>query len=143
MKDKDIFDEIRKANRDMDDILDEMIGFKRMSLRRKHYYNPPVDIYETDENFIINIELPGMEKEDISLTLSDDVLIIKGVRENGRSRSEEISYYHMEMNYGPFERRIRIPRNIDHDKMEVTYENGILIIELPLQIRVMKKIEIE
>lgn len=142
MKDDDIIDEIKKTRQDIDVIMNEMIGYSKISMYRHNFYNPPVDIYQTKDEHIIVVELPGMEKDEIAISVSDDVLYIKGVRKV-RQQDCKVSYYHMEISYGPFERRIRIPRNINYDSMKVMLENGLLTIVLPLKAKIMKKIEIE
>lgn len=144
MKDDDILDEIRKTRQEMDMFMNEMIGFSRISLYKHTYYNPPIDIYETSKEFIINAELPGMTKEEIIISIADDVLYIKGERKIEEKRNKlEMCYYHMEINYGPFERRIRIPRNININKMKISLKNGILTIILPLKAKIIKRIEIQ
>ncbi len=142
MKDDDILDEIKKTRQELDMFMNEMVGFSKISMYRHTYYNPPVDIFRTVNEFIIKAELPGMKKEEITISTSDDILFIRGIRKM-QSKEKEVSYYHMEINYGPFERRIRIPRNIEYNSMHVSLESGILTIILPLKQKIMKRIEIQ
>lgn len=142
MKDDDIIDEIKKTRQDIDILMSEMIGYSKISMFKHNYYNPPVDIYQTKKEYIIVVELPGMSKDEITISVSDDILYVKGVR-RVREKDNKVSYYHMEISYGPFERRIRIPRNIDYESMNVTLDNGLLKIILPLKAKIMKRIEIE
>ncbi|MDI6699633.1 MAG: Hsp20/alpha crystallin family protein [bacterium] len=130
-------------NDNIDSFIDDFVGFSKvLSFRRTHLI-PPADIYEVKERFIIVVEIPGMEKKDISLTVSDDILILKGEKKRKTFLENDICYYHMEIEYGPFERRFKIPSNSDIDNMEVEYKNGFLRIELPLVYKKIKKIKIE
>uniref|UniRef100_A0A7C3N7V1 Hsp20/alpha crystallin family protein n=1 Tax=candidate division WOR-3 bacterium TaxID=2052148 RepID=A0A7C3N7V1_UNCW3 len=127
----------------IDSLIDDFLGFSRVVSFRKTHLVPPADIYEVKDRFIIVVEIPGMEKKDISLTVSDDILILKGEKKRKTFLENDICYYHMEIEYGPFERRFRIPSNSDIDNMEVEYNNGFLRIEIPLIYKKIKKINIE
>ncbi|MDD3803261.1 MAG: Hsp20/alpha crystallin family protein [bacterium] len=134
---------IEKAKKEMDTLMDEIVGFSRISLYRKTHFSPPVDIYEANNRFVIITDVAGIDKKQISITVSDDVLIIKGERQRSNAIEENLCYYHMEIEYGPFERRIRIPRNIDMENMDIVYDNGLLKIEIPLVTKQVRKIEID
>lgn len=139
----DFLDDLEKRKREMHSMMVEIVGFSRISIYRKTHFSPSVDIYEANKKFIIIADVAGVDKKDISLTVSDDILILKGDRKRSSTFDENMCYYHMEIEYGPFERRIRIPRSVNLDAMDVLYENGILRIEIPLQERSSRKIEIE
>ena len=139
----DIFDDIEKTKREMDTFMDEMIGFSKMAMYGKTYFSPQVDIYEANNVFIIIVDVAGISKKDINLILSDGFIVIKGYRKRDHVHKQSICYYHMEIEYGPFERRIAIPRNCDVDNMKVVYKNGLLRIEIPLKVKIIKQIEIE
>ena len=132
---------IEKAKKEMNTLMDEIIGFSRISIYRKTYFS--VDIYEANNRFVIIIDVAGINKKQINVSVSDDILIIKGERKRTNAIDENLCYYHMEIEYGPFERRIRIPRNIDIDNMKIEYDNGLLNIEIPLITKQVRKIEIK
>jgi len=134
---------IEKAKKEMNTLMDEIIGFSRISIYRKTYFSPPVDIYEANNRFVIIIDVAGINKKQMNVSVSDDILIIKGERKRTNAIDENLCYYHMEIEYGPFERRIRIPRNIDIDNMKIEYDNGLLNIEIPLITKQVRKIEIK
>ncbi|HAV92805.1 TPA: hypothetical protein DCW38_06460 [candidate division WOR-3 bacterium] len=134
---------IEKAKKEMDTLMDDIVGFSRISIYRKTYFSPPVDIYEANNRFVIITDVAGIDKKLINITVSDDVLIIKGERKRTNAIDENLCYYHMEIEYGPFERRIRIPRNIDIDHMDVDYDNGLLKIEIPLIMKQTRQIKID
>lgn len=104
---------------------------------------PAVDIEETDNEYIIRAELPGMKKEDIKINLQDNTLVISGERK--RSFEEKGRTYHrVEMAYGRFERVIPLPAEVDVNKVKATYKDGILTVTLPKKEEAKpKEIEIE
>jgi len=139
----DFLDDLEKKKREMHSTMDEIVGFSRISIYRKTHFSPPVDIYEANKKFIIIADVSGVDKKDINLTVTDDILILKGERKRVNTFDENMCYYHMEIEYGPFERRIRIPRSVDLDNMDVLYENGILRIEIPQIAKNSRKIKID
>lgn len=104
---------------------------------------PPVDIYETPEKVVIEAEVPGVEKDNIKIEYSNGVLTIKGERKLEKEVKEE-DYHRLERAYGSFQRSFSIPSTIDPDKINATYKNGVLKIELPKQEKAKpKEIKIE
>lgn len=139
----DFFKEMEKRRKEMETLMDEVIGFSRVSVYGKTHFSPAVDIFEMNNTFCIVLDMAGISKKDISITVSDDILIIKGERKRTDLYNEGLSYYHMEIEYGPFERRIRIPRSTDIDKMKIEYNDGMLEIEIPVRDRTIREINIE
>jgi HSP20 family protein len=91
---------------------------------------PIVDIKNHEKEIEIQAELPGVSEKDVDLSLSDNSLIIKGEKKH-ETEEEEKGYYRMERSYGSFERTIPLPVEVDRDKVEATFKNGILNICLP------------
>jgi HSP20 family protein len=91
---------------------------------------PIVDIKDHEKEIEIQAELPGVSEKDVDLSLSDNSLIIKGEKKH-ETEEEEKGYYRMERSYGSFERTIPLPVEVDRDKVEATFKNGILNICLP------------
>lgn len=121
--------------------LDEMFerlwgrGSPRWSLGPEEW-TPPLDLSETQEAYIIQVELPGIEPEHISLTLERDALIIAG--EKPRERSAEGERLHrLERRYGPFRRVIPLPGEVQPEKITATARNGVLTVYLPKRRRGM------
>ena len=92
-------------------------------------WNPRVDIYDKDGKFVINAELPGMNKKDIEIDLKDRVLTIKGERSQLNEVKED-DYYHKERSYGKFQRVFTLPANLDPEKIKAYFKDGILRIEI-------------
>lgn len=88
------------------------------------------EVEETDKEILVRVEVPGMEKEDCSITIEGNTLYLSG--EKRLERETHGSTYHvMERAYGAFQRAIPLPRNVDADKAEAVYKNGVLNVRLP------------
>ncbi len=103
-------------------------GRTRRTLSRT--LTPPCNIYETPTHWVIQVEVPGVQKENLSVEILNQMLIIRGVRMD-TSNEEERRYYAMEFAFGPFERRIRLPQGLDLEHIESVLDAGILNIRIP------------
>ena len=93
-------------------------------------WTPPVDIYETNDALVIKAELPGFVKEDVSLEIKDNTLLLKGERRREGEVKEE-NYHRMERTYGAFQRSFLLPTMVDQEKVKATYKDGVLELRLP------------
>lgn len=91
---------------------------------------PQVDVSESAESVRITMDTPGMDEDDIELTVSDHTLMITGERKMEEERNGE-NYYHRERGYGMFRRSIPLPEGIDVAKIEARYKRGVLTVDLP------------
>ena len=91
---------------------------------------PAVDIYETKESIVLNVELPGVTKEDIALEVKDSTLTIKGEKKLEKNVTEE-NFHRMERSYGSFTRAFTLPSTVQQDKVKAKFRDGILEIMLP------------
>jgi HSP20 family protein len=87
--------------------------------------SPALDVFEKGEVFVVKAELPGMKQEDIDVSVSEDVLTIKGERKPETSIKDE-DYYRNEIGYGAFYRSLRLPSGVDARKIDAVYEDGFL-----------------
>lgn len=93
---------------------------------------PHVDIAETADALTITAELPGMDEKDVTLTLLDGVLTLKGEkRAEKEERDEQKSYHLVERSYGTFTRSFRLPETVDPDKVAAVFEKGVLTVTVP------------
>jgi HSP20 family protein len=92
-------------------------------------WRPPVDIYETPEEVVVLVEIAGMSKRDINVTMEEDVLRISGTRPD-YSPSTKMKLHQMEIDYGKFERTIKISLPIDIKRITAHYKEGFLQITL-------------
>jgi HSP20 family protein len=91
---------------------------------------PPVEMYERDDKFVVRTELPGVKIDEIDISISGDVLTIKGERRVTQEVKEE-EYHRAELAYGSFSRSITMPAEVDAKGIEATYEDGILEVNVP------------
>ena len=91
---------------------------------------PAVDITEDAESVTIQAELPGVDKNDITIKVSDGVLTIQGERRFKEEKKEE-NYYHFERRYGTFARSFSLPRTVNGDKVEAAMKDGLLHLRIP------------
>jgi len=106
---------------------------------------PSVNTREADDAYFIEVDLPGVKKEDIDIKVDENVLTISGVRKLKEEQKEE-EFYKVESMYGKFERSFSLPEDADVDNIEAHSENGVLEIKIPKVQKVEnkpKKIEIK
>jgi HSP20 family protein len=96
---------------------------------RSSLWRPPTDIFETDDLFIIKVEIAGMREEDIEVAMEKNLLLISGTRSDV---PEQRAYYHqMEIQSGKFEITVEIPVLVDEGEASAEYKDGFLTIALP------------
>jgi len=93
-------------------------------------WSPAVDIREDAEKYVVSADLPGLKKEDISISVMDDVLTLKGERKHEAENKGE-GFHRIERAYGTFQRNFRIPGGVDANRVEASFEQGVLTISLP------------
>ena len=97
---------------------------------RESGWNPSVDIAETDEAIVVKAELPGITKEDVNISITDNILTLKGEKKQEKEIKEE-NYHRIERSYGNFQRSFTLPAKIQHEKVKATFKDGILNINIP------------
>ncbi len=90
----------------------------------------PLDIYETDTGLVLRAALPGVRPEDMEVTVTGDVLTIKG-RCQEQTTEEKRRYLRQECHFGDFNRQLSLPSGLDTSKISADFENGMLTLELP------------
>jgi HSP20 family protein len=102
---------------------------------------PVVDIDETDNEFIVKVELPGVEKNDVNVNIENSTLTIRGEKKNS---TEDKKRHRVECSYGTFVRSFTLPQAIDTKKVEAKYNKGVLNLTIPkVEEAKPKKIEIK
>ena len=106
-------------------------------------FTPGMNVYETDDAFELTLELPGMRKDDIDISIENNVLNISGERTTTREEDGRI-YHRVESRFGTFSRNLPLPNNVNEDKIEANYENGVLTVNIPkTEQRTAKKIDVK
>ncbi len=91
---------------------------------------PTADLIESDREFRVKAEMPGMAEEDVEVTYSDGMLTIKGEKEEESEKKEE-DYHVSERHYGSYRRSFSLPQTVDADKVEASMKDGVLTVVLP------------
>ncbi len=95
-------------------------------------WTPAIDVRETKNEFLVSVELPGLTKADVEITVENGVLSLSGEKkEESEEGSAESGRYVLERRYGRFQRNFSLPRGIDADKVKAQFADGILTITLP------------
>jgi len=90
---------------------------------------PPINIFEKGGDLVLVAELPGIRKEDLQLQVKENTLRLAGQR--ALNYGENISYHRIERNTSKFDRTLKLPINVESDKIKAAYKDGILVISLP------------
>lgn len=121
---------------EMERLMESSFGMWPLGLRWRRVpgeeiaWAPAICMFEKEDNFVVRAELPGVNKADVNISVTGDTLTIDGDRKPPADVKDE-EYYRCEMCYGSFSRSITLPAAVDADKIEATFENGILEISLP------------
>lgn len=120
--------ELSSLRKEMDNLWSDFFGEKEF-LPRAKVWVPAIDVSETKDAILVKAEVPGMEAKDIDVSLSDDMLVIKGEKKEEKEEKDE-NFHRVEMRRGSFQRAIRIPVPVDSENIEAKYEKGVLKVKL-------------
>ena len=112
--------------RSVEEEFDRMVG-QRLA---RTAWVPPLDVRETEATFAVTVDLPGLEPNQMEVTFEDGLLTIRGQREFTKEVDEE-QYHRIERSYGSFARSVRLPRTADAEKIEASFDKGVLTVEVP------------
>ena len=90
---------------------------------------PPVDVYEDEHNLVLKLEVPGVEENELNVSVENNTLTIQGERKFEKEEKEE-NFHRIERRYGSFLRTFKLPNTVDAEKVDANYEKGILKITL-------------
>jgi HSP20 family protein len=125
-------DPFRDIQSEMNRLFDSFLGRPATTATGagSRIWMPVIDMYETNDDLVLNFELPGVPEKDISLSITGDVLTVKGERLFNQRLNDD-NYFHMERAYGKFERSIRLPMPVQAGRVRATYRDGMLEVSLP------------
>jgi HSP20 family protein len=103
--------------------------FRRIPFREMEWA-PFMEMFDKEDRFVVRAELPGMKEEDVDISISDNILIVKGEKKSSKEVKEE-DYHFSERSYGSFCRSITLPSSVNVDKISASFEDGVLEINLP------------
>ena len=132
------FMDLTRWERDMDRMMEDFFGRRMRPFWPERWFGrdelevraPAVDVFEEKDDIVVKAELPGMEKDNIEVNLTDHMLTIKGEKKKEEEIKEE-NYYRAERTYGSFLRTLELPRDVHADKIKASFKNGILEVRMP------------
>jgi HSP20 family protein len=126
---KDPFRELFELQRGINELFDEGFGTQRESVALRAW-TPPVDVYEDENEFVIKVELPEINREDVKVSVNENTLSVGGERrvENEEKRD---NYHRIERSYGQFYRSFTLPPNINTEAIGAQFKDGVLRLSLP------------
>jgi HSP20 family protein len=140
----DPFSEMADLRRMTDQVFGEFFGRTPSNMASTEgLWSPKVDIHESKDGIRLTAELPGVNQEDIHVSIEGDSLTLHGERKN-QTEVKEDQYYRIERSYGKFLRTILLPSVVDASQVKATYRDGVLEIQLPKKAEAQpKEIKVE
>ena len=120
----------RSLMTDFDRIFDSMFSHDLPQIPSAQSWTPAVDVNETETEFFLSADMPGLDKKDVSVDIHDGVITIKGERDIDNEKSTD-GYRIRERQLGSFNRSFRLPDNVNEDKVAAKFKNGVLTVTLP------------
>jgi len=130
------FRELVRLQEEMDRSLDPLLG--RRSRVSESSFVPPIDLYQEEGHLRAKVDLPGVKPKDITVTVVENVLTVRGTREFDRTVKQE-DYEYSERSFGEFERSIELPITVASGEIDATYSDGVLDISLPVHEEIKPK----
>ncbi|HEU4344968.1 MAG TPA: Hsp20/alpha crystallin family protein [Candidatus Binatia bacterium] len=132
------FMDLTRWERDMDRMMEGFFGRRMRPWWPERWFRgdepeisiPAVDLYEDKNDIVVKAELPGIEKDNVEVNLTDHTLTIKGEKKKEEEVKEE-NYYRTERSYGSFVRTLELPKDVHADKVKANFKDGILEVRLP------------
>ena len=142
MTEKDPSDSLFFLHKEIDRLFKNLFS-EELLLDRDHF--PFVDVIENEDSLRVEIEIPGVEKENVKVEVVGDMLILEGIKRDSESQ-DRLNYICMERRFGCFRRTVPLPAVGDRANVRASHENGVLIITLPKlrdRRKTIRKIDIE
>lgn len=124
-------------------IFDDVARVSAPTLRKltqEFAFSPALDVVETDQEYVVNFDIPGMTKDDLKIEIHESKLTVSGerkrlttkeVKDGAEAKEDKTFYSHFERSFGRFERTLSLPKNVDPAKIAARAENGVLTVQIP------------
>ena len=116
---------------EMSNRLSQAFGEASPLAREGHEWLPAVNVEETPEELVLTAELPGMTEDDVEIELENNILTVRGSKEQTREESEDRRYHLWERRWGSFQRSFTLPRSVSPERIAATFANGVLTVHMP------------
>lgn len=123
----DPVEEITRLNERVNQIFERFSGIESSEIESS--WLPAMDVIENDKTVTIKIDVPGMEKKDLSVQIEDDMLVLKGERKSEKKEQKD-DYVHVEREYGSFFRSYPLPEYVEKGSIKANCKDGVLTVEL-------------
>ena len=124
--------DVNMMQQEMGRLLDHFAGAKPPMVRfSPTVWEPAIDLYETDDELVVSVELAGIRETDLQMIINRNIFTIRGERQKTLPGSKTGVYHQMEISSGPFERSITLPEAVDAENARASYENGLVEVTLP------------
>ncbi|HVD93700.1 MAG TPA: Hsp20/alpha crystallin family protein [Vicinamibacterales bacterium] len=114
---------------------------ERLAAQHATAWDPPIDVYETDDRYVVTAEVPGISRDQIDLALQDGNLTIRGARPAGDPQATR-QYHQVERGYGSFQRTFAFSEAVDSDAIAADLRDGVLTVTLPKATAPPRRIEV-
>jgi len=129
----DFFKTFREMQRDIDSVFNNFLTGRQPQPGASLI--PSVDVYETDDEYVFEFELPGFKKDDVKVKVEDNVLTVSSEVKEEKKEDKGKNYHIVERRYGSFKRQFSLPEDCEVEKIDAKFENGVL------QLKIQKKEE--
>ena len=132
------FGGLGSLRKEMEGLWDKFFNETQLTVGGTDMWMPALDISENKDAFVVKVELPGITEKDVNVSISGDMLTIKGEKKKEKEEKEE-HYHRVEISSGSFQRSFQLPSSVKADKIEAAFDKGILRITLPKMDEAKKK----
>lgn len=136
------FQELMQLRRRFNEIFERSFTGSLTESAVQSSWSPPLDVYREGDRVLVQVELPGVDREDVDIQIKGSRLTISGMRKPACGAGQAV-FHRVERQHGPFERSLSITEPIEVDRVRARYDDGVLTVELPLRLRPQeRKIEL-
>jgi HSP20 family protein len=129
---RDWFNRMSMVQEEMSQLLDHFSGSKPPMVRfSRSMWEPPIDMYETEDNVVVIVELAGVSEDDVEIVIDRETFTVQGKRTRIDPSAGKRAYYRMEIPSGPFKRAVRLPTPVDPTGVKAVCDRGLVEVILP------------
>ena len=115
---------------EMERVMRRFFGRPLFAVSGEGFWHPPVDVHITDKSVLVRIDIPGVDPKKVDVSIEDNRLLVRGERIPCEEAAKDEQCWYNETRRGDFHRVIDLPEDVDSDKTNATYDNGVLMIEM-------------
>jgi HSP20 family protein len=140
---KDSFKDIIRYFDDVSALIDDIFETAFPSPFTSTYFEPPTNLFETEDKIILIMEIAGVKKEDLSIAIGPTMVLIQGIKQPSQVAQQGAIFHNLEIPHGKFRKRIYLPYRVKVKTVEVSLKDGILTMEFTKDKKQMKIIKVE